>query len=98
MQNFGDSSVEFRVLFWVDSINFWIDVRAEIMTAIFQSFAEHKIEIPFTKRDLYLKSLPSSWQEKVERPSEITSSNLTNQTMKRMKIKNPLRFKSQRIN
>jgi len=79
MQNFGDSSVEFRVLFWVDSIDFWIDVRAEIMTAIFQSFAEHKIEIPFPKRDLYLKSLPSSWQEKVERPSEITSSNRTNQ-------------------
>jgi small-conductance mechanosensitive channel len=49
------------------------------MTAIFQSFAEHKIETPFPKRDLYLKSLPSSWQEKVERPSEITSSNRTNQ-------------------
>lgn len=79
MHNFGDSSVEFRALFWMDSIDFWIDVRAEIMMTIFQSFAEHWIEIPFPKRDLYLKSLSSSWQEKVERPSEITSSNRTNQ-------------------
>jgi small-conductance mechanosensitive channel len=63
MQNFGDSSVDFRVLFWVESIDFWIDVRAEIMTAIFESFLENGIEIPFPKRDLYLKSVPSSWKE-----------------------------------
>ncbi len=63
MENFGDSSVDFRVLFWVESIDFWIDVRAEVMTKIYSSFAENGIEIPFPKRDLYLKSVPSSWKE-----------------------------------
>ncbi|MDG1278741.1 MAG: mechanosensitive ion channel [Algoriphagus sp.] len=70
MQNFGDSSVDFRVLFWVESFDYWIDIRAEVMSGIFQSFAENNIEIPFPKRDLYLKSVPSSWQEKISRPSE----------------------------
>jgi potassium efflux system protein len=60
MQTFGESSVDFRVLFWIESFEFWIDVRAEIMTAIFKSFAENRIEIPFPKRDLYLKTAPTS--------------------------------------
>jgi len=73
MQNFGDSSVDFRVLFWVESFDYWVDIRAEVMSSIFQSFAENKIEIPFPKRDLYLKSVPSSWQEKISNPSETIS-------------------------
>jgi small-conductance mechanosensitive channel len=71
MQNFGDSSVDFRILFWVESFDYWIDIRAEVMSGIFQSFAENNIEIPFPKRDLYLKSVPSSWQEQVSKPSEV---------------------------
>jgi small-conductance mechanosensitive channel len=71
MQNFGDSSVDFRILFWVESFDYWIDIRAEVMSGIFQSFAENNIEIPFPKRDLYLKSVPSSWQEQVTKPSEV---------------------------
>lgn len=70
MQNFGDSSVDFRVLFWVENIDFWIDVRAEVMTKIFKSFSENGIEIPFPKRDLYLKSVPSSWKESVNEGPE----------------------------
>lgn len=70
MQTFNDSSVDFRVLFWVESMDIWIDVRAEVMSAIFEKFAEHDIEIPFPKRDLYLKSVPSNWQEKVSKPGE----------------------------
>ncbi len=75
MQNFGDSSVDFRVLFWVESIDFWIDVRAEMMTAIFKTFAENNIEIPFPKRDLYLKTIPSSWKETVLPPSKVLDAN-----------------------
>ncbi|MEB2776979.1 mechanosensitive ion channel [Algoriphagus sp. D3-2-R+10] len=70
MQTFNDSSVDFRVLFWVESMDIWIDVRAEVMSAIFEKFAENNIEIPFPKRDLYLKSVPSSWQENVSKPGE----------------------------
>ncbi|REG84470.1 mechanosensitive ion channel-like protein [Algoriphagus antarcticus] len=70
MQTFNDSSVDFRVLFWVESMDIWIDVRAEVMSTIFEKFAENDIEIPFPKRDLYLKSVPSNWQEKVSKPGE----------------------------
>ncbi|WP_158531226.1 mechanosensitive ion channel domain-containing protein [Algoriphagus chordae] len=70
MQTFNDSSVDFRVLFWVESMDIWIQVRAEVMAAIFEKFAEHEIEIPFPKRDLYLKSVPSNWQEKISKPGE----------------------------
>lgn len=70
MQTFNDSSVDFRVLFWVESMDIWVDVRGEVMSTIFEKFAEHDIEIPFPKRDLYLKSLPSNWQEKISKPGE----------------------------
>lgn len=76
MQTFNDNSVDFRVLFWVESMDFWIQMRAEVMSAIFESFAENKIEIPFPKRDLYIKSLPEIWKEKVSKPGEDLNPNL----------------------
>ncbi len=63
MDNFGDSSVDFRVLFWVETIDIWIDMRAEIMAAIYKAFQENEIEIPYPKRDLYLKGLPEDFKE-----------------------------------
>lgn len=71
MQTFNESSVDFRILFWVESIDVWLEIRSEIMTKIFETFVENKIEIPFPKRDLYLKTVPSSWQENVSRPGEL---------------------------
>lgn len=79
MQTFNDSSVDFRVLFWVESIDIWIDVRDEVMSAIFEKFAENDIEIPFPKRDLYLKSIPSNWQEKISKPGDDISPDADNQ-------------------
>ncbi|MHA7130205.1 mechanosensitive ion channel family protein [Algoriphagus namhaensis] len=58
MQNFGDNSVDFRLLFWVDNMDIWIDLRSEVMNAIFEAFTTNQIEIPFPQRDLYLKTLP----------------------------------------
>ncbi|WP_439475615.1 mechanosensitive ion channel family protein [Algoriphagus formosus] len=68
MQNFGESSVDFRLLFWVGSMDIWLEMRSEVMTSIFEAFQQNQIEIPFPKRDLYLKTVPSSWQEKVSPP------------------------------
>lgn len=58
MQTFGDNSVDFRVLFWVDDMDIWLDMRHEVMNTIYESFQKNDIEIPFPKRDVYLKSLP----------------------------------------
>jgi len=70
MENFGESSVEFRVLFWVETIDIWLDMRAEIMAAIYEAFQENKIEIPYPKRDLYLKGLPENIKERIEKVFE----------------------------
>ncbi|MFT4857853.1 MAG: potassium efflux system protein [Algoriphagus sp.] len=92
MQNFGESSVDFRVLFWIENFEFWINVRGEIMTAIFESIAQDGIEIPFLKRDLYLKTAPASWKESIIPSAE--SLEIESKTIK----KNPLNDNIQRIN
>lgn len=66
MQKFGDNSVDFRVLFWVESMDIYLDVRDEVMNAIFEAFHSNGIEIPFPKRDMYIKSLP----QELIKPSE----------------------------
>lgn len=60
MENFGDNSVDFRILFWVESMDFWLETKDEVMTGIFEAFNENGIEIPFPQRDLYLKDVPSN--------------------------------------
>ena len=60
LQNFADSAVEFRLLFWVENIDTWVIVRSEIMTSIYKQFAENGIEIPFPQRDLHVKNLPQN--------------------------------------
>ncbi len=57
MQTFGDNSVDFRILFWVDDMDIWLDMRHEVMNAIYQSFRENDIEIPFPQRDVFVKNL-----------------------------------------
>lgn len=57
MQTFGDHSVDFRVLFWVDDMDIWLDIRHEVMNSIYLSFLENEIEIPFPQRDVFVKNL-----------------------------------------
>lgn len=66
MQKFNDSSVDFRLLFWIESMDIFLEMRNEVMTAIFDAFQENGIEIPFPKRDLYIKSLPEEMQKTTE--------------------------------
>ncbi|MEJ2006477.1 MAG: hypothetical protein P8X57_16305 [Cyclobacteriaceae bacterium] len=53
---FGDSSLDFRMLFWTSDIDSWLATRSEIMTAVYGSLAEAGIEIPFPQRDLHIRS------------------------------------------
>ncbi|GAA0878786.1 hypothetical protein GCM10009119_17540 [Algoriphagus jejuensis] len=76
MQNFNESSVDFRVLFWIESMDMMLEMRNEVMIAIFQTFKENGIEIPFPKRDLYIKNLAEEMSKvdipKIERSTEAT--------------------------
>lgn len=70
MQNFGESSVDFRVLFWVESMDIHLEMRSEVMTAIFEKFRENHIEIPFPQRDLHFKNSIPPKNENLTTPAK----------------------------
>lgn len=53
---FNNSSVDFRVLFWVYSYTVWLAVKSDVMLKIDQLFKAHKITIPFPQQDIHIKS------------------------------------------
>jgi small-conductance mechanosensitive channel len=57
LRNFGDSSVDFILHFWVANVaeGRW-EPQSEVMFAIWDKFKKNKIEIPFPQRDLHLKT------------------------------------------
>jgi len=57
LNDFGNSSVDFRILFWTNDINRWVETRSDIMRAIYSKFDEKGISIPFPQQDLHIKSI-----------------------------------------
>lgn len=62
VNQFNNSSIDFRLLFWSD-INVWLDLKSEIILSIDKTFKEEGIEIPFPQQDIYIKELPDSNNE-----------------------------------
>lgn len=57
LRQFGDSSVNFLLYFWVDDVeNGRYGPQSDVMFAIWQKFREHHISIPFPQRDIHIKS------------------------------------------
>ncbi len=65
---FGDSSLDFRLLVWVDDPLLLGRVRSELHHKILASFREANIEIPFPQRDVHLDV--SNWPPGLTRPSD----------------------------
>ncbi len=61
-QEFADSSLNFRLLFWTDSNKDWIRIKSDILFEINDVFAREGIEIPFPQRDIHLRT----WNKKEE--------------------------------
>lgn len=57
LREFGDSSVNFILHFWVDDVTQgrWMP-QSEVMFTIWKKFKENDIQIPFPQRDLHIKS------------------------------------------
>jgi len=55
---FGDSSLDFRLLFWTATFDDFFRIRSEVSVAVHDALREAGIAIPFPQRDLHLKSLP----------------------------------------
>ena len=56
---FGDSSINFKLLCWVDAVK-QIYAVSDIMEKIYDVLGEQGIEIPFPQRDVYIKHLPEN--------------------------------------
>lgn len=50
---FGDNSVNFKIVCWVDAIR-QIYVVSDIMNAVFKALKDNNIEIPFPQRDVHI--------------------------------------------
>lgn len=57
-RQFGASSLDFELLFWIENAQIKGRVLDNINTAIYQRFNELDIEIPFAKQDIYIKEMP----------------------------------------
>ncbi len=54
IHNFGDNSVDFRILFWVEDLTKWLELKSRLMSDIYETFYREKIEIPFPQRDVHI--------------------------------------------
>jgi small-conductance mechanosensitive channel len=55
-QNLGESSLDFRLLFWTSKFDEWIRIRSDIIFGVHDILKSEGIEIPFPQRDLHLRS------------------------------------------
>lgn len=58
--DFGDSSLNFRLLFWV-YYEFGLQAKSDVSIAIYNKFKEEGIEIPFPQRDLNIRNFPENY-------------------------------------
>ena len=52
----GESSLDFRLLFWTDNFDEWLRIRSEVVFKIHDILYAEGIEIPFPQRDLHIRS------------------------------------------
>ena len=53
--DFGDNSVNFKIICWVDAIK-QVYVVSDIMSTVFKTLKDNNIEIPFPQRDVHIIS------------------------------------------
>ena len=53
---FGDSSLNFKILFWTSDIDNWLLLKSEITFAVFDKLKEEEIEVSFPQRDINIRS------------------------------------------
>lgn len=56
-KNLGDSSLDFRMLFWTREFNQWIRIKSDVLFQVFDDLKAAGIEIPFPQRDLHVRSV-----------------------------------------
>jgi len=63
IMDFGSSSIDLRIAFWIKDPEFGIDnIKSDVRLEIWKLFKEHNIQIPFPQSDVYIKSLPETFK------------------------------------
>ncbi len=57
-RSFGNSSLDFELLGWIDEPSLRGRVIDALLTAIYKRFMSEGIEIPYSKQDVYIKEMP----------------------------------------
>lgn len=60
--DFGDSSLNFRLRFWVP-FEMGLQAKSDVSIAVYNKFKENDIEIPFPQRDIHIKTVPPDQKE-----------------------------------
>ncbi|WP_066221235.1 mechanosensitive ion channel family protein [Formosa haliotis] len=79
--DFGDSSLNFRLLFWVH-YEVGLQAKSDISIAIYNRFKEEGIEIPFPQRDLNLRNVPENFSLNAPTPKKPASKSKTDKNLK----------------
>jgi potassium efflux system protein len=53
----GESSLDFRLLFWTDNFDRWIIIKSEVVFGIHDALYKANITIPFPQRDVHINYL-----------------------------------------
>jgi potassium-dependent mechanosensitive channel len=61
---YGDSSLDFTIWIHVRTPNDRVPATHELNSAIFETFRQHEIQIPYPQRDLHLKEVPEELLKK----------------------------------
>ncbi len=65
-RNFGASGLDFDLLCWVSEPVLKGKMVDELNCSVYKRFIEEKIEIPYAKQDVYIKSLPAAGNKNQE--------------------------------
>ena len=66
MRAFGESSLDFELLCWIEHPEYRGRITHELLMAVYKAFDREGIEIPFAKRDLYIKEMPGGAPSKAD--------------------------------
>jgi small-conductance mechanosensitive channel len=66
LNNFGDSSLDFRILFWTDNFDDWIRIRSDVNFKIHDALKEAGIQIPFPQRDVHIRTVDPEQGDKLK--------------------------------
>jgi len=66
-RSFGESGLDFELLAWIEKPIFRGRVLDELNRRVYKAFAAAGIEIPYAKRDVYVKELPTAGGIRIER-------------------------------